>query len=338
MFLLLVGAALAQERPATGSACSPLAYSDYLVTLTTRMTDQSDRYVDAMENGYDATESARKTLAAVIGNTRAQVSSLGDCQGDTDFRDSVIRLVDFWDTMARGELVTLTGFLADGMLTEAEVAEAGRITTDLGTRGTAVEESVVRQQAEFASRFGFGVGDAEPAVAPPPPPESPPPAEPRPRPSRTHSPVWVRTHGGLDMDYAFAFGRREDNYTVGADVALAGAFRLGGLYKHDVVGSREGERIHLLLRYGLGSEAKDKLSFGSALFIDPGVALVDGDEPTLGCDFGAEITMGVRLADKLSLGLYYRFDYEVWFDEDSKAAESFSGWEVQPGLYLSAGL
>jgi hypothetical protein len=348
MVLLLVSLAAAQERPESGAACIPVVYSDFLVTLTTRMSDQSDRYVAAMDSGYDATEGARRTLSAVIKNTRAQLASLGDCQGDTAYRDSVITLVDFWGDMADGELVTLTGFLADGEISESEVSEAGRITSDLGTRGTAVEESVVRQQAVFAGRFGFGVSGGEseepdePAEPEEPEPRVRPTPTPKPKPkpnSYSSSPkVFLRLHGGLDMDYMFAFGRREDNYTAGADVTLAGGLRLGGLYKHDVVGTREGERIHLLLRYGFGSEGRDKVTVGSALFIDPGVAIIDEEEPTFGCDFGGEMTLGIRLSDRFAFGLYYRVAYEAWFDEKSQAAESFSGWEVQPGLYLTVGI
>ncbi len=341
MILLTLTLAAAQERPDTGSACTPVLYSDFLVALTGRISEQSDRYVTAMDSGYDATESARKTLGAVIRNTRAQVATLGDCQGDVAYRDSVVRLVDFWDTMAQGELVTLTGFFLDGQISESEVAEASRITGDLGSRGTEVEDEVIRQQAIFAARFGFGVEGgtaAAPPPAAPPAPEPEPAPAPRPRPARSGPSVYLRLHGGLDMDYLFAFGRREDNYTAGADFALAGGFRLGGLYKHVAVGGREAERVHLILRYGLGSEGSKTISFGSALFVNPGVALVESNDPTVGVDFGGELTLGARLADRVSLGLYYRIAYEVWFDADSKAAESLGGWEVEPGLYLTVGI
>lgn len=354
LLLLLVATSFAQERPATGSACVPVAYSDYLVTLTGRMVDTSDKFIDAMPNGYDATESARKMLVAVVANTRAQVSSLGDCQGDTSYRDQVLRLVDFWDGMARGGLATLTGFLADGQITDAESAQVETITTDLSVRGTVIENDVVTAQRGFAGRFGFALeGESAPPPAPapsytpPPEPAYTPPAEPvyvepsrpSPRPLFSGDPkLFLRLHGAIDLDYAFDAGRREDNYVLGLDVPVGDGLSFGALYKHDTVGTREAQRIHASLQYGFGSKARDKVFTYFHFLVQPGVALIDEEDATFGSDFGGELGLGARIGSRLSLSLFYRVDYELWFDKDTAAFESFNTWEVQPGLAMSIGI
>ncbi len=347
MFLLFAAFAFAQERPATGSACSPVTYSDYLVTLTGRMTDTSGKFVDALPNGYDASESARKMLVAVVANTRAQVSSLGDCQGDTALRGSVLRLVDFWDGMSRGELATLTSFLADGAISESESTEVERITSDLSSRGTVVENDVITAQRTFASNFGFTIaGDSpsEPTPAPEPvyaPPSEPVYVEPRPEPRPLFSSdpkLFLRLHGGLDLDYMFAAGRREHNYALGLDVPVGDGLSLGAVYKHDTLGSREAQRVHFALLYGFGSKGSDKVYSYFHFLVQPGVALVDDADATFGCDFGGEFGIGARIGDRLRLALFYRVDYELWFDDQTTAFESFNTWEVQPGLSMTVGL
>lgn len=347
LLLLLLAPAFAQERPTTGSACVPLAYSDYLVVLTDRMVDTSDKFVDAMDGGYAPMEGARKTLVAVVANTKAQVSSLGDCQGETAYRDQVLRLVEFWDGMARGELATLSSFFLDGEITPDEATAAGTITSDLGTRGTVIEEAVGRAQASFAARFGFTIAGSTPAApVPEPEPEpvyTPPPPAPDPEPYRParvyHDPkLFVRLHGAADLDYAFDAGRRKDNYVVGADVNVDGGLRMGALYKHDVVGDREAERIHAIVRYSVPSKSSDKVFVGLGFFVDPGIAMINDEDITVGADLGVDTTLGVRIADRFSLGAFYRVDYELWFDDESLAAESFGTWEVQPGIEMTIGL
>lgn len=256
------------------------------------------------------------------------------------YRDSVVRLVDFWDTMAQGELVTLTGFFLDGQISESEVAEASRITGDLGSRGTEVEDEVIRQQAIFAARFGFGVEGAPPPHHLPRHRRRPSPSRPRrrARAPRDRDPRCTSACTAASTWTTCSPSGGGRTTTRRGRTSLAGGFRLGGLYKHVAVGGREAERVHLILRYGLGSEGSKTISFGSALFVNPGVALVASDDPTVGVDFGGELTLGARLADRVSLGLYYRIAYEVWFDADSKAAESLGGWEVEPGLYLTVGI
>lgn len=351
MLLLVATTALAQERPATGASCVPVAYSDYLVVLNDRVLAAGDAYASSIGEGYTVAESKRKGLVAVVTNTHAQVTSLGDCQGDTALRDSVAGLIDFWDEMARDDLVTITGFLLDGNLTDDEATAATRLLTDLGTRGTATEIEVIEAQRRFASRFGFTVKSDEtepetPAYAPPP--EEPAaepyvytaPVEPeeeyRYTPSRDPK-VFVRIHGGLGLDYLLDSGRRRDAYAIGADVNVGSGFRLGGLYKHDLLGTLELERAQLIMRYGFGSSDK-VIGFGMGLFVDPGITIVSDGEFEFGFDVGAETTLSANLHDRFSLGLFYRFDYGVWFPDGGVADESLGTWEVEPGLFITVGI
>ena len=340
MLLFLATVAFSQERPATGDACSPGAYSDYLVVLNDRVLAAGDAYASSIGNGYDVAESKRKGLVAVVTNTRAQVASLGDCQGETGLRDAVVGLTDFWDEMARNDLVTITGYLSDGVLADDEASSATAILSSLSSRGTTAEGTVTEAQSSFAARFGFTVAGTEPAEVPLGEPDYAVPAEPvdeyRPEHVSRDPSIFVRLHGGVGLDYLFDSGRRRDAYALGADVNVGNGFRLGGLYKHDLLGDIELQRAQLIVRYGLGSEGGKVITAGLAFFVDPGIALVPDVE--FGADAGAEITLNAHIAERFGLGLFYRFDYGIWFPDGGVARESLGTWEVEPGMSMTVGI
>lgn len=346
--LLLSALAMGQERPITGSSCEPLAYSDYLVVLNDRVLGAGDAYAESIDDGYDVAESRRKALVAVVTNTRAQVTSLGDCQGDTNLRDSLVRLIDFWDDMARNGLVTITGYLRDGQISADESESAARILGELGTSGTRTENDVIEEQRKFAARFGFTVAGSEPIASEPEPAYVEPPAEPTYEPEYeppvkhrvSHDPsIFIRLHGALGLDYLFESGRRRDAYVLGADVNAGRGFRLGGVYKHDLLGELELERVQLLMRYGISPDRNGKVvNFGVGVFVNPGVALVPDSDLEFGLEIGGELVLNANIHERFSLGLFYRIDYGLWFPDGGVARESLGTWEVEPGLSMTVGI
>lgn len=123
-----------------------------------RYKDQAEnglvKYLEALREGIpDIMLNRLKQFTDRSEDNLAKLEEMSDYKGNTGLRDSAVRILEFYVSIAKDECVKVINIMAEDRVTDAMIDEADEIINEFLAREDALLDELIRAQEEFAEEF-----------------------------------------------------------------------------------------------------------------------------------------------------------------------------------------